>query len=152
VLPEQMGVWSQPLEHDTPEAACCNMVNAMLGRIHQSGFITSISPQSLTQVTNGIAVYKRHIRRHVPEFIPFYPLGMADMTIPYQPAALGMRAPEKTFVAVWRRDGPEEVHLPYKSGNLTLLYPADLGIRVVSNADGYIVKFPNPFMGCILAT
>ena len=152
VLPEQMGVWSQPLEHDTPEAASCNMVNAMLGRIHQSGFITRLSQQSLAQVTNGIAVYKRHIRRYIPEFIPFYPIGMADMTVPSTPAALGMRAPGETFIAVWRRNGEEEVRLPGKLSNLSLLYPVDLGIRVMTGADGATVNLPKPYMGCILTT
>ena len=52
------------------------------GRIHQSGRITRLRPESMAQVKNGIAVYKEQIRRHIPESVPFYPLGMPDLTIP----------------------------------------------------------------------
>ena len=152
LLPEQMGVWSQPLEHDTPQAASCNMVNAMLGRIHQSGFLTLLSPQSMAQVKNGISIYKQHIRSYIPDLIPFYPLGMPDVTTPIVPAALGMRARDTQFLAVWRRDGPEEVHVPCRLHGARLLYPTDLGIRLRQTDDGITVSFPSPQMGCILTT
>jgi alpha-galactosidase len=74
LLPEQMGVWSQPQQHDTPDATSCNLVNAMLGRIHQSGFLPVLSPESFAQVRNGISVYKQEIRSHIPTLTPFYPL------------------------------------------------------------------------------
>lgn len=150
VLPEQMGVWSQPLEHATPEAAACNMVNAMLGRIHQSGYVTRLSPQALAQIRNGIAVYKEHIRRYIPQATPFYPLGMPDVTRPAEPAALGMRSPDRTFIAVWRRSGPAEVHVPSPFANARLLYPTDLGIRTRAESSGVTVSFPAEDMGCIL--
>ena len=152
VLPEQMGVWAQPLKDATPDAASCNLVNAMLGRIHQSGFLPVLSPASVAQVHTGIAVYKEQIRRHIPTFIPFYPIGMADITTTDKPAALGMRGRDRSFVAVWRRDGPEEVLLPWIQGKATLLYPQDLGITVRQAADTLAVSFPRPQMGCILAT
>ena len=152
VLPEQMGIWSQPLAHDTPEAASCNMINAMLGRIHQSGFLPVLSPASKAQVRKGIATYKQHIRPHIPHSIPFYPLGMPDLTQATQPAALGMEAPGRSFVAVWRRNGPEQVFLPSRSNSLQLLYPSDLGIRLSPAQDGLSLRFPHPYMGCILST
>lgn len=152
LLPEQMGVWSQPLEDDTPEAVSCNMVNAMLGRIHQSGFLPRLKPASLSQVKQGIAVYKQHIRRYVPQFTPFYPLAMPDLSRPEVPAALGMRAAGKEFLAVWRRSGPEEVYVPCRTSGFSLLYPADLGIRVSPGAHGVNLHFPAPEMGCILST
>jgi alpha-galactosidase len=86
-----MGVWSQPQQHDTPDATSCNLVNAMLGRIHQSGFLPVLSPESFAQVRNGISVYKQEIRSHIPTLTPFYPLGMPDVMAPIQPAALLMR-------------------------------------------------------------
>ena len=151
VLPEQLGVWSQPLEHSTPEAAACNMVNAMLGRIHQSGYITRLSPAALAQVRNGIALYKQQIRRHIPHATPFYPLGMPDVTRPTEPAALGMRSEDRTFVAVWRRSGPAAVRIPGHFAQARLLYPTDLGIRTRAGRDGVTVTFPAENMGCILA-
>ncbi|HEV2136083.1 MAG TPA: alpha-galactosidase [Terracidiphilus sp.] len=152
LLPEQMGVWSQPLEHDTPEAVSCSMVNAMLGRIHQSGFLPRLKPASLSQVKQGIAVYKQKIRQYIPQFTPFYPLPMPDLTRPEVPAALGMRAAGKQFLAVWRRGGPEEVYVPCRTSSFSLLYPVDLGIRVFPGANGVVVHLPAPEMGCILST
>lgn len=151
VLPEQMGVWSQPLERDTPEAASCNMVNAMLGRIHQSGFITRISASSLAQIHNGIGVYKREIRQHIPNFVPFYPRGMSDITRPGLPAVLGMRATARQFLAVWRREGPTEVNISGHFPEARLLYRGDLGIELATGADGVMLRFPSPNMACIVA-
>ena len=150
VLPEQMGVWSQPLEHQTPEIASCNMVNAMLGRIHQSGFLPRLSAEAGRQVKQGIAIYKTDIRRHIPEGIPFYPLGMPDMTRPHSPAALGMRSPSAQFLAVWGRSGPAEVRLRGLASRFRLLYPSDLGVTVEASGDDLVVRFPTPDMGCIL--
>lgn len=152
LLPEQMGVWSQPNEHSTPQATSCNMVNAMLGRIHQSGRLTSLSPESLTQVRSGITLYKQHIRRHISSFVPFYPLGMADVTRPKTAAALGMQAPERRFLAVWRREAGEEVYIPGRFADFRLLYPTDLGIRLNATASGIRVIIPEMHMGCILST
>ncbi|HEV2326050.1 MAG TPA: hypothetical protein VGS10_19080 [Terracidiphilus sp.] len=83
---------------------------------------------------------------------PFCPLGMSDMTRPDPPAALGMRAPGREFLAVWRRNGPEDVCLPIHSAGFRLLYPCDLGIRVMRSSHGIHVRFPSPEMGCILST
>ncbi len=152
LLPEQMGVWSQPMQDASPDAASCNLVNAMLGRIHQSGFLPVLTPASRAQVHNGIAVYKREIRQHIPTFVPFYPVGMPDMTSPQQPAVLGMRGKRRSFAAVWRREGPEEISVPWQLGEVELLYPADLGIEVRWSAEALRVRFPRPDMGCILAS
>jgi alpha-galactosidase len=81
------------------------MVNAMLGRIHQSGFLPVLSPKSFAQVRNGISVYKQEIRSNIPTLTPFHPLGIPDVMAPTQPAALGMRGSVRSFMAVWRRDG-----------------------------------------------
>ena len=152
LLPEQMGVWSQPLSDATPEVASCNLVNAMLGRIHQSGPITRLSPESLAQVRTGIAVYKREIRRYIPSFVPFYPLGMADMTDDSRSAALGMRAGAKQFVAVWRRNGPAEVLVPVEFHGVRVLYPVDLGVGAEARPGGVVVHLPRAYMGCILSS
>lgn len=146
-----MGVWSQSQQHDTPDATSCNLVNAMLGRIHQSGFLPVLSPESLTQVRNGFSVYKQEIRSHIPTLTPYYPFGMPDVTEPTQPAALGMRGPVRSFMAVWRRDGPEEIHLPWGFSDARLLYPVDLGIQVRRSANGVRVRFPRRQMGAIIA-
>lgn len=152
VLPEQLATWSYPMSTDGPDAASFNMVNAMLCRIHQSGHLAKISPESFAQVKTGIRVYKENIRPHVPESVPFYPLGFSDITDAKSPLALGMRSPQRTFVAVWRLTGEEKVHVPKLPAELKLLYPADLGIRAEVEGDGVSVTFPREHMACILAS
>lgn len=66
VLPEQLAVWSYPLENGTPKEASFNMVNAMLCRIHQSGNLANLNPPSLEQVKKGIKVYKEQISPDIP--------------------------------------------------------------------------------------
>jgi alpha-galactosidase len=152
VLPEQLATWSYPMASDSPDAASFNMVNAMLCRIHQSGHLTKISAESLAQVKTGIRVYKENIRSHVPESVPFYPLGFTDITDDKSPIALGMRSPDRTFVAVWRLTGDARVHVPKLSSNLRILYPTDLGIRMERERDGWTLIFPRAYMACILAS
>ncbi len=152
VVPEQLAIWSYPKESDDPDAASFNMVNAMLCRIHQSGHLAKISDASMAQVKTGIRAYKEIIRPHVPESVPFYPLGFSDITDDTSPLALGMRSPQQTFVAVWRLAGDERVHVPKLSGDLRILYPADLGIQAERTGDGWTLVFPRPHMACILAS
>jgi alpha-galactosidase len=152
VLPEQLATWSYPLASSDPDAASFNMVNAMLCRIHQSGHLAKLSADSMAQVRTGIQVYKQHIRPHVPESAPFYPLGFTDITDDKSPIALGMRSPQRTFVAVWRLTGDARVHVPKLSNDLRLLYPADLGIQVEREGEGGVLSFPRPHMACILAS
>jgi len=151
VLPEQLATWSYPLSTDGPDATSFNMVNAMLCRIHQSGHLAKLSKSSLAQVKTGIQVYQASIRPHVPNSVPFYPLGFADITDSKSPIALGMSSPNLTAVAVWRLGGAEKVHLPNLSHDLRILYPKDLGILVEAEGDGVTVTLPRPHMACILA-
>ena len=80
VLPEQLACWSYPLANADADQASFNMTTAMLCRIHQSGRIDKISADAAAQVLNGIRVYKEVIRKHIPQSVPFYPLGMPDVT------------------------------------------------------------------------
>jgi alpha-galactosidase len=152
VLPEQLATWSYPMASSDADSASFNMVNAMLCRIHQSGHLAKLSPESMIQVKTGIRLYKENIRPHVPESIAFFPLGFADITDDKSPISLGMRSPQRTFVAVWRLTGSERVHVPNLSGDLRILYPADLGIAAQREEDGWTIVFPRQNMACILAT
>ncbi len=94
VLPEQLGVWSFPAADATPDQASFHMVNAMLGRIHQSGAADRWPGEVRAQVQTGIRVYKETIRGHLTSSVPFYPFGMPDMTNKTAPVALGIRSAE----------------------------------------------------------
>ena len=152
VVPEQLATWSYPMADSGADAASFNMVNAMLCRIHQSGHLAKLSTESMAQVSMGIRVYKESIRPHVPESIPFYPLGFASITDGTSPIALGMRSLQRTFVAVWRLTGDEKIHLPGLPNDLRILYPTDLGIKAERQGDGWTLILPRPHMACILAS
>jgi len=109
VLPEQLGIWTYPLANADADQASFNMVTAMLLRIHQSGHLARLDAPAAAQVKEGIRVYKEIIREHIPDAVPFYPLGMPDVTNATKPVALGVRSPNRSFLAIWRIDGDAEV-------------------------------------------
>jgi alpha-galactosidase len=152
VLPEQLAIWSYQLANGETDAATFNMVNAMLFRIHQSGHLAELSPESFMQVKNGLRVYKEKIRPHIRSAVPYYPLGLPDMTDTASPISLGMRSPSSNFVAVWRLQGDAKIHLPKIDPKMNILYPNDLGIQIDRDGDGISVVFPRKLMACILSS
>jgi alpha-galactosidase len=151
VLPEQLAIWSYPIQTSGADEASFNMVTAMLCRIHQSGRIDKLSAEALAQVREGIRVYKETIRKHIANAVPIYPLGRPDVNDPKSPIALGMRSPGKTLLSVWRLTGDSTVQIPVASASAELLYPSNLGIQIRAEANLLSVTFPRPMMGCILA-
>src|ERR1035441_6246268 len=92
VVPEQLACWAYPLAGADRDQASFNMVTAMLCRIHQSGRIDQVQSDVAGEVASAIRVYKDTLRPHIAEAIPFYPLGMPDVTNRKGPVALGMRS------------------------------------------------------------
>jgi alpha-galactosidase len=150
VVPSQLAIWSYPRKDADADQASFNMVSAMLLRIHQSGDLATLTPSAAAQVKRGIEVYKNVIREHIPDAVPFYPLGMPDVTNAIKPIALGIKSPRRSFAAVWRIDGDPEVRIR-TTANSAILYPSDLGITIRQSGDECIVVFPRPRMGCILS-
>ena len=151
VLPEQLAIWSYPTEDGDADAAAFNMVNALLFRIHQSGHLSELSPAGFAQVKAGLKIYKDRVRSHIGAASPYYPLGLPDMTDTISPISVGMRSPHSSFIAVWRLNGEERVHLPKTEPRMKILYPTDLGIRLETKGDGISVIFPRRMMACVLA-
>ncbi len=149
VLPEQLAVWSYPLEKADADQASFNMVTAMMCRIHQSGRLDSLAPEAARQVAEGIRIYKE-LRRHIPAALPFYPLGTSDVTDFNRPVALGMRSQQQTLLAVWRIDGPATTKIPFATREANLLYPSDLGVKVIVSEGTLSVEFPRPRMACLI--
>ena len=124
----------------------------MLFRIHQSGHLAELSPDSFAQVKTGLQIYKEKIRPFIGAAVPYYPLGLPDMTDKISPIALGMRSPQNNFIAVWRLKGDDRVHLPHADRKMKILYPADLGIQVETKGEGIDVVFPRRMMACLLTS
>jgi alpha-galactosidase len=151
VLPEQLAVWSYPLADGNADEASFNMVNAMLCRIHQSGHMAKLNPQSLAQVRNGIRVYKETIRPYLGASVPSFPLGMPSIADYESPIALKSTTAERSFLAIWRLNGGESVSVPCPDANAArLIYPTDLGIRTASDSRGVTVTFPRKHMAALL--
>lgn len=151
VLPEQLGIWSYPLADGDGDQASFNMVTAMMCRIHQSGRLDSLSAEAGSQAREGIRLYKEVLRKHIPTAVPFYPLGMSDVTNAKAPVALGMRSPGQTLLAVWRVDGPATTTIPFAGRKPKLLYPVDLGIKIAA-AEGVLnIEFPRTHMACLVS-
>ncbi len=150
VLPEQLAIWSYPLASADADQASFNMVTAMMCRIHQSGRLDQLSPQAWAQVTEGIKIYKETLRQHVPDSLPFYPLGLADVTDSGKSIALGMKSKNQTVLAVWRVDGPSTTVVPWPASNAKLLYPSDLGIKITTGEGSLTVEFPRTRMACLV--
>jgi alpha-galactosidase len=150
VAPSQLAVWSYPRQGADADQASFNMVSAMLLRIHQSGLLAHLDAAAAAQVKEGIRVYKQIIREHIPDAVPFYPLGMPDVTNAMKPIALGMRSPKRSLLAVWRIDGDAEVRVRVTKPP-EILYPNDLGITIRHTGKECVVFFPRPRMGCVLS-
>ncbi len=151
VLPEQLAVWSYPLTNSDADQASFNMVTAMMCRIHQSGHLDSLSPQAWPQVAEGIRIYKDLLRKSIPDALPFYPLGLPDVTDSQKPVALGMRSQSRTLLAIWRIDGPAKTDVPWTMPDSTVLYPVDLGIKATTSKGSLNVEFPRTRMACLIS-
>ena len=150
VLPEQLAIWSYPLADADAQQASFNMVTAMMCRIHQSGRLDSLSADVWKQVAEGIRVYKDLLRKNIPESVPFYPLGMPDVTNSNATVSLGMHSPAQTLLGVWRVDGPATTRIPWHSSDAKLVYPADLDIKIAIAEGTLQIEFPRTRMACLI--
>jgi alpha-galactosidase len=147
VAPEQAAIWSYPLAGADPEHVVFNMVNALLLRIHQSGRIDQLEPESLALMHEGIACYKR-IRGDIAEGVPFWPLGLPSFSSPW--LSLGLRCAGGAYVAVWRLDAPHGEcmlpvrHLAGRAARAECLYPRGMACECawISQEGALRVRLP----------
>lgn len=130
VTPEQAAVWSYPnWETGDEEEAVFNMVNAMLGRIHQSGFLNQLPQKNFDRVKEGIACYKE-IRQDIRTALPRFPLGLITFDSPW--AATALDCGGHWYLSVWRKDGENaEQEIPIcvpdgKQVSVECIYPDGL--------------------------
>lgn len=111
---EQSAVWSYPQRDSDDETTVYNMINAMTGRVHQSGHLAELEPSPLSLVREGLDLY-RQMRKMIPASLPFWPLGFAHAEEPF--ACLVLRGGEECFLALWHqtrsREGlPRTISIP----------------------------------------
>jgi len=160
IAPEQGAVWAYPQPEFTDDEIAFTMASAMLGRVHLSGHVDRMSSRQRALVTEAVRVYKREIRYAIPRSAPFWPLGLPGWDAPW--VALGLRAPQITFLTVWRR-GPRQgtgtgqitlsvPHLRRAPVNARVLYPRDSGAEVSWEASpGMLtVTLPRLPSACVL--
>ncbi|MGX1668118.1 alpha-galactosidase [Streptomyces sp. NPDC055400] len=133
VTPEQGAVWAYPQPEDSLDEVAFTMTSALLGRIHLSGGLPDLGPESRALVHEAIAVY-RTIRADLPRAVPSWPLGLPVWDAPW--TALALHTPDTTYLTVWRRPGGQDtvtVRLPQRPGETRadVLYPAARGANAV---------------------
>ncbi len=142
VTPEQAAVWSYPLLDGDEEEVICNMVNALLLRIHQSGPLASLRLERLALVREGIATYKQ-IRADIKTGLPFWPLGVPTLLDRW--VSFGLDCGAKKYLAVWRLAAEEDsCLLPGVTGAVRCLYPSAGRCDWKQEAAGLRVRLPQP--------
>jgi alpha-galactosidase len=150
VLPEQLAAWSYPLANGSEAQTSFNMVTAMLCRIHLSGQLALLNNKNSALVKEGIDVYKSTLQKIIPAAVPFFPLGLPDMADDKSPVAVGLKAGNKKYIAIWRLNGAAAITLNEKVKKVKLLYPASLGIKLMQQKNSVTVSFPSAYMGAVI--
>lgn len=151
VTPEQSASWAYPQPEWSDETNALTVVNSLLGRVHLSGALHRLSESQLSLIRDGMDVYKR-IRHDIKDTTPFWPLGLPAWHDDW--LALGLKAPECLYIAVWRRGGDTSCSLPIasikKSSTVTVdfLYPLGFEIDTSWNSDKGLLEIKLPSTVC----
>ncbi len=141
--PEQAAMWAYP----QGDRVALAMVTAMLGRVHLSGRLDLLDDAQMAQVADALTVYKGY-RHELAHGVPRWPLGMPGWRD--EKLALAIDCGAVSYVAVWRRDCPDDViELPWQEPvAVKALFP-----RPVEAAwhDGTVrVRLPTPNSAVLL--
>jgi alpha-galactosidase len=130
LTPEQAAVWSYPMKDGDTEETVFNMVNVLMLRVHQSGFLFALDDKRKSLVKEAVCYYKK-IRDDRKDALPFWPLGFSRYEDEW--AALALEGRNKTYLAVWKRGGSSRLcALPlnrYKGKDISIRcsYPSSEG-------------------------
>lgn len=149
VLPEQAAIWSYPLACEDKNEASFNMINSMLTRMHLSGEIWNLSPKQFEDVKQGVECYKS-FRTKIPEFIPFYPLGLNSYQDDF--VCVGYKTETEKYLAVWRMNSEDDsVFIPlHNLDTVSVLYPSDSKCKIDATETGLSICLPDKYSAVIL--
>ncbi len=102
VLPEQAGNWACAQPEMSVEDAVHTLATGLLGRLYLSGRLDLMDAAQLSLVREAVAVHQR-VRADIGKAWPFWPLGLPSTRSGW--LAMGLRAPERTLLTVWRHPG-----------------------------------------------
>jgi alpha-galactosidase len=151
VTPEQSASWAYPQPEWSDETNALTVVNSLLGRVHLSGALHRLSEPQLSLIRDGMDVYKR-IRHDIKDTTPFWPLGLPAWHDDW--LAVGLKAPECLYVAVWRRGGGTSCSLPIpsikKGSTVTVdfLYPLGFEIETAWDSEKGTLEVKLPSTVC----
>jgi alpha-galactosidase len=103
IAPEQAAVWTSVQPEMSDDLIAFTLCGALLQRMQLSGNIDAMTLAQFALVSRAVEVYK-DIRHDIAAGVPFWPLGLPSWTDGWM--ALGLRAPETTYLIVWRRPQP----------------------------------------------
>ena len=139
IAPEQAAIWAPVQPEMSDDLIAFTLCGALLGRLHLSGYIDAMTSEQFALVTHAVDVYKQ-IRHEIAEAVPFWPLGLPGWKDGW--LAVGLRAPQTTYLTVWRRDVGLEVA---SSGTISIIVPRsdDPAPRILYGSDGAAVELLN---------
>jgi alpha-galactosidase len=156
IAPEQAASWAYPQPEHTDDEIAFTLCNALLGRVHLSGYLNHMSPEQRAVVAEAVSVYKR-IRADIPAALPFWPLGLPGWTDPW--VALGLRSAATTYLTLWRRDSEDSdrtLTIPHLRGHdvsVSTLFPSDgdATTRWDARSGELTVRLPRQYTACVIA-
>ena len=149
--PEQCAIWSYPLETGDNEEVVFNMVNTMLLRIHQSGYLSKMPRDRFDLIKEGISCYKS-IRKNINSSFPFWPIGLPSFSDGW--VSFGLSCGDCIYLAVWRLNSKaEECVLPISRLNGTgvsvkCIYPekSEINYEWDNERSALNVNYPSEYM------
>ncbi|SCC07237.1 glycoside hydrolase family 36 protein [Weissella bombi] len=149
MTPEQCAIWSYPLNDGDEEETIYNMVNSMLVRVHQSGYLNELSSSRFDLVKEGISVYKSY-RDMIPNAVPVWPTGLANIND--SSTSYGLIAGDKLLLSVsnvneYQGDMTLDLHEYGHAEDVKQIYPQnDEQVSYKLYNDQLQVKFPHDKM------
>lgn len=145
VIPQQSATWIYPQPGWSDEKNAFSVVNALLGRIHLSGKLDSLSSAQLELIREGLQTYQS-IKYDLADAQPFWPVGLPQWHDDW--IVLGMQLSDgDALLSVWRRGGDTTMTLNLPSARADdqahLLYPASFRADLVLTGDSLKIELPD---------